>query len=1148
MKTGKPNLNKYERTAKAFHVKENICLVIYLASIFFILFLLPDAKAQTQNFAWARIDEGTGADAGNAITTDAAGNVYTAGYFDSTVDFNPGAGVSYLTSAGATDVFIMKTDASGNFIWAKRVGGPGFEYASSIAVDASGNVYISGEFNGVADFDPGAGVFNLTKLVAFQGAAFLLKLDLSGNFVWAKQFGGNTGTFIINKILLDASANVFVTGASVYTNDFDPNAGTVSVVSVYEDAYLLKLTTNGVFSYVKMISSTIAINYAIGMDMEMDPSGNIFIGGIIHGTFDLDPGAGVASFTTLGFGDCFIVKYTAAGNYVWGGITGGVTGSTTVWNSQLAADALGNIYITNYCNGGIVDFDIKAGVFNVDCTSGKTSIQKLNSSGNLIWVKTLAGATWSTPICSGPTGVYLSSNFSNSKDFNPGAGVYNLTSNTSPNTGFKEDDGYVLKIDTGGNFIWALKYGSLYDDLVNQICIDASENIHSTGCFIGDGDFDPGAGVKNLTSNGNQEIFVQKLNSAGGFLWAYGLGGETYQVVVSTSVNVKNTVYSTGYFEGGLTNYVGAKGGFDIFVESINTNSYGLAKNFYMGGPGDDRGSAIVTDTANNIYVTGYFSLAADFAPNRNKPANPLTSAGGKDIFVLKMNSSGNLVWAKRIGNTLDEESNSIALDAFGNLLVTGYYQGTVDFNPGVGLNSLTSVGGLDAFVLKLDTAGNFVWARSMGGTSNDIGNAITADAAGNVISTGVFNGTADMDPTGTVSNIISVGSIDLFIQKLNSTGTLVWAKAIGSAGNDKGTCITTDALNNVICAGSYAGTADFDPGVGVNSLVAPNVLGEIFLLQLSSTGNFSWVKSMGGAGSDLVSGLDLDKYGNIYTTGFFNGTADFDPNAATISNYVTNGATDVFVHCYRPANNTWFVKTFGSTGGDFGIGIVLDDSSSFYTVGNFAGTVDFDPGAGIVNLTAMGASDIFIQKMRQLSPLPIELISFNAHVTSNNAVYCDWSTATEQNNDYFTIEKSKDGKLFNEAGRVDGAGNSSSRLDYGFLDNEPFQGLSYYRLKQTDFDGETSYSKVVAVTIDHQNKINVYPALTTGVLHINGISSLESSTIDIINYQGKVLISLSKNQISENNKLDLTLFSNGVYFVRINIAERQITVKIVKS
>lgn len=147
-----------------------------------------------------------------------------------------------------------------------------------------------------------------------------------------------------------------------------------------------------------------------------------------------------------------------------------------------------------------------------------------------------------------------------------------------------------------------------------------------------------------------------------------------------------------------------------------------------------------------------------------------------------------------------------------------------------------------------------------------------------------------------------------------------------------------------------------------------------------------------------------------------------------------------------------------------------------------------------------------------------------------------------------FTIEKSKDGKLFNEAGRVDGAGNSSSRLDYGFLDNEPFQGLSYYRLKQTDFDGETSYSKVVAVTIDHQNKINVYPALTTGVLHINGISSLESSTIDIINYQGKVLISLSKNQISENNKLDLTLFSNGVYFVRINIAERQITVKIVKS
>jgi hypothetical protein len=106
---------------------------------------------------------------------------------------------------------------------------------------------------------------------------------------------------------------------------------------------------------------------------------------------------------------------------------------------------------------------------------------------------------------------------------------------------------------------------------------------------------------------------------------------------------------------------------------------------------------------------------------------------------------------------------------------VTGYYQGTVDFNPGAGTSNLISAGSLDAFVLKMDTAGNFTWAKSIGGVSSDLGNDITVDASGNVITTGTFNATADFDPSAATFNLTSAGAIDAFIVKLNSSGNFSW-------------------------------------------------------------------------------------------------------------------------------------------------------------------------------------------------------------------------------------------------------------------------------------------------------------------------------------------------------------------------------------
>lgn len=1123
--------------------------------ILIVLLLLIQivAPAQTPVFSWAREGLGAGLEAGNAIAVDAAGNVYTTGYFETTVDFDHGAGITNLTSVGMKDAFIMKTDASGNLLWVKSIGGSGDEKGNTIAVDASGNVYIGGDFEGTADLDPGAGTSNLTQTNSFYTASFVLKLNTAGTFVWAKQFGGTTGSVRLNKIVLDATGNPLITGAFVSSagQDFDPNAGTVNLTAVYQDVYILKLTTVGNFSWVKKVAGANALNYAEAYDMETDPSGNIVVVGIVHGTFDFDPGAGTANITTQGFGDCFVAKYTSAGLYIWAGITGGTSASTVVWNSELAIDAAGYIYITDYCNNGTIDFDITAGVNNIVISGSKTSIQKLTPNGNLVWVKILGVSNGSTPICVGSTGLYISSYFSGTVDFNTGAGVFNLTSTTSPFPSYNNDC-YLLKMDTAGNFISALKYGARFNDYVEDLWLDATGNTHTTGYFNGEGDFDPGAGVSTLYSNGATDIFIQKLNSSGAYQWANSFGGVNYQWLNAVSKNVGTYVSSTGTFEGSTSstsgNFLRGKGGNDIMVNKVSTTGNNFDVWYGMGGPGNDGGTGIISDAADNVYVTGYFEQTADFAPKRSAPSYSLTSSGGKDIFILKIISSGELVWAKRIGSTSDDESTAIALDNSGNLYVTGYFQGTVEFNPSILLNTLTSAGSLDAFILKMDTAGNYIWARNVGGLISDIGNDITLDGVGNVITTGLFNATADMNPSGAIFNLTSVGNNDAFVLKLNSAGTFLWAKQFGSSQNERGFCVATDAANNVIVGGGFGGATDFDPGAGVFTITPPSTAGEIFLCELSSAGNFVFAKSMGGTAADVINGLTLDAVGNIYSTGTFSGTADLDPRPGSTLNFTSNGSSDVFINCFNPSTDQSWTRVIGGALFDGGMGIAVDPSYSVYVMGNFGDAFDFNPDAGVFNLTAMGASDIFAMKFTQLSPLPVELLSFSAKPIDNKEVICKWATATESNNDFFTVEKSTDAIHFESAGTIDGAGYSSVITNYSFTDKHPYNGVSYYRLKQTDFNGAFTYSQIVAVQIKTASTISVYPILTTGEIFISSSTKLQNATATILNAEGKIIASYSLNADGGEKQISLAPLSNGFYFLIVTTANDRQIFKVVKQ
>ncbi|MCD6066043.1 MAG: C-terminal target protein [Bacteroidetes bacterium] len=371
---------------------------------------------------------------------------------------------------------------------------------------------------------------------------------------------------------------------------------------------------------------------------------------------------------------------------------------------------------------------------------------------------------------------------------------------------------------------------------------------------------------------------------------------------------------------------------------------------------GTDIGLSVAVDVSGNVYTTGYFTGTVDFDPGAG--SFPLTAGGNIDMYVSKLDASGNFVWAVAMGSTGYDQGNDIAVDASGNVYVSGYFQATVDFDPGAGSFPLSSAGGTDIMVVKLDAAGSFVWAKAMGGTGDDTGQSITLDASANVYSTGSFGATVDFDPGAGLANLTSAGNKDIFVSKLDFDGNFVWARRNGSTGNDQAMAIAVDASANVYMGGSFNGTVDFDPGAGTVNLTASGQ--GLFVYKLNTAGTFVWARNTGNGGSGETQGLALDASGNIYTTGYFAATVDFDPGAATV-NLTAAGAGDIFLSKLDAAGIFVWAKNIGGTSFYPSHDVAVDLTGNVYITGYFSGTIDFDPGAGTVNLTAAGNNDIFI-------------------------------------------------------------------------------------------------------------------------------------------------------------------------------------------
>lgn len=458
------------------------------------------------------------------------------------------------------------------------------------------------------------------------------------------------------------------------------------------------------------------------------------------------------------------------------------------------------------------------------------------------------------------------------------------------------------------SFQWGGTYGGSGEDVLRDMHTDAAGNTYSTGYFTDTADFDISPSEANLTSNGFFDVYVLKTNSEGGYEWAVNVGGENF-----------------------------------------------------------DYGVGITTDVDGNVYVTGYYDGMVDFDPGADE--FNLTSLGSGDIFILKLNADGEFLWAKSVGGTGYEESTAIAVSSTGTVTVLGYFYEPADFNPGPDDYTLTSEGGSDTFLVNLDANGGFMSAKRYGGPDLDLALDMKINSANDLFITGYFEGTTDFDPSdlGEFHLTSSSEGFSSYMMHLNNAGELVFAGATHD-GNAEVRGIAVDENDNVYLTGHFNGTVNFSPDTANTDYIFTSDLAyNGFTMKINPLGILEWAKPI--ASDDTVFGFDIavDASGNVFTTGYFAATADFDPETSTTFNLTKQSAnaTDAYALALDTDGN--FINAFTFGGANFldTHKIGADGQGFIYISGHFETTVDINPLEGeTLEATTIDFRDNYLIKM----------------------------------------------------------------------------------------------------------------------------------------------------------------------------------------
>jgi hypothetical protein len=526
--------------------------------------------------------------------------------------------------------------------------------------------------------------------------------------------------------------------------------------------------------------------------------------------------------------------------------------------------------------------------------------------------------------------------------------------------------------------------------------------------------------------------------------------------------------------------------------------------------------NSLATDASGNVYSIGYFEETADFDPGPG--IFNLTSGGKTDIFVAKLDADGGFLWAKNFSGPGSDRGYSLAADGSGNIYVTGGFGQTVDFDPGPATVTLTAIFPESIFICKLDPDGNLIWVKQFQSTvSNHRGSSITIDPAGDIITAGFFDGPTDLDPGPGTFNLTSSGNGSGFVAKFNTEGGFIWATRFAGDGNCYVTGIDTDISGSIVASGYYSGTADFDPGPATTALTAAGG-SDCFVVKLTGEGVLSWARSMGGPSGDYGNSIAADRNGNSFITGYFFGTADFDPGTGIAS--LTAPSNNIFVCKLTSSGDLAWARSFNGSSTDYGKAIALDPQGRVYVTGTFKGTTDFDPGPAVSSLTTKGDLDFFICKIS----------SEGDFIRVNQMAGSGYETGTSI--------------FVDERGTILAAGYFSASPDF-----DPGPGSSTLTaIGPTDaflvkLSQETSSIPILEMAT---NPV-IYPNPTQGLVTISTVSESGWLQVRVRNVLGS-LIEHKFQSSGRQMTIDLTKFEPGIYFIETEDNNHRTIHKVIKQ
>lgn len=440
---------------------------------------------------------------------------------------------------------------------------------------------------------------------------------------------------------------------------------------------------------------------------------------------------------------------------------------------------------------------------------------------------------------------------------------------------------------------WVKTFGGYSDDTGNEIVVDDSGNTYIIGEFQSPLTISFANDTLTYTPIGAQDVFIQKLDQDGNSIWFRQIGGVSYLRGFKLSIDNQSNIMVMGAFNGSVDFDAGNS---PLVLSSINNSTFLLkcdtdGNTVWLKQIDGVKATAIAFDSNNDLITAGVFNGMADFDPNSGIHN---VSSVGNSIFIHKMTSDGNFLWVKDISVTNLDQIYSITIDEMNNIYTTGFFLNTVDFDPGLGVFNLSSNSSEDIFIQKLNTNGDFLWAKQMGGFSPDRGRAITVDPFGHVYIAGDFGGTVDFDTSVGIDTITSNGFSDIFIQKLDTDGNYLWTKQVGGSAFDYAYDVVTDDQGQVYVSGSFYSTADFDPNSTVFEMTATGT-SDAFLLKVDPNGDFLWAKQFGGLTDERANAIVVTSSYDVFTIGFFDLTVDYQTSIG-LESVTSAGDHDVYV------------------------------------------------------------------------------------------------------------------------------------------------------------------------------------------------------------------------------------------------------------